>query len=79
MSRGRSPDPPPVEGGGGGARGQEGHGGHGRRRGGNAAVAGAKPLAKNGYKVRTAHACVKRAILLAAGLPVPNLSPLEAK
>ena len=45
----------------------------------DAAVAGAKPLAKNGYKVRTTHACVKRAIILAAGIPVPNLSPLEAK
>jgi xanthine dehydrogenase YagS FAD-binding subunit len=41
----------------------------------DAALAGAKPLAKNGYKVRTAHACVKRAVLLAAGIPVPSLLP----
>lgn len=40
----------------------------------DAAVAGATPLAKNAYKIRTAHACVKRAVLLAAGMPVPALS-----
>jgi len=45
----------------------------------DAAVAGAKPLAKNAYKIRTAHACVKRAVLLAAGIPVPDLSTIQAK
>jgi xanthine dehydrogenase YagS FAD-binding subunit len=32
-----------------------------------AAVAGATPLQQNAYKLKTAHACVKRAILAAAG------------
>jgi xanthine dehydrogenase YagS FAD-binding subunit len=33
----------------------------------DAALTGAKPLHGNAYKVQTAHACVKRAILMAAG------------
>ncbi len=34
----------------------------------DAAVAGATPLSQNAYKVKTAHAAVRRAILLAAGV-----------
>ena len=45
----------------------------------DAAVTGATPLEKNGYKVRTAHACVKRAVLLAAGIPVVDLSTIQTK
>ena len=37
---------------------------------GTAAVEGAKPLSKNGYKVRLARVAVKRAILRAAGMEV---------
>lgn len=36
---------------------------------GRAAVEGAKPLAQNGYKVRLVEVAVKRALLIAAGLP----------
>jgi xanthine dehydrogenase YagS FAD-binding subunit len=37
----------------------------------DAAVAGAKPMTGNGYKVQIARTAVKRAIMKAAGLPVP--------
>jgi xanthine dehydrogenase YagS FAD-binding subunit len=36
---------------------------------GRAAVEGAKPLSQNGYKVRLVEVAVKRALLIAAGLP----------
>jgi xanthine dehydrogenase YagS FAD-binding subunit len=36
---------------------------------GRAAVEGAKPLSQNGYKVRLVEVAVKRALMLAAGLP----------
>jgi xanthine dehydrogenase YagS FAD-binding subunit len=36
---------------------------------GAAAVEGAKPLAQNGYKVRLVEVAVKRALMIAAGLP----------
>jgi len=36
------------------------------------AVAGAKPMDKNGYKVQIVQTAVKRAILAAAGLPLPR-------
>ncbi|MBM3995922.1 MAG: molybdopterin dehydrogenase [Planctomycetes bacterium] len=36
---------------------------------GQAAVAGAKPLSQNGYKVRLVEVAVKRALTIAAGLP----------
>jgi xanthine dehydrogenase YagS FAD-binding subunit len=36
---------------------------------GRAAVEGAKPLAQNGYKVRLVEVAVKRALMIAAGLP----------
>jgi xanthine dehydrogenase YagS FAD-binding subunit len=36
---------------------------------GRAAVEGAKPLAQNGYKLRLVEVAVKRALLIAAGLP----------
>jgi xanthine dehydrogenase YagS FAD-binding subunit len=37
----------------------------------DAAVAGAKPLSQNAYKVQIARTAVKRAIMKAAGMPVP--------
>ena len=36
---------------------------------GRAAVEGAKPLSQNGYKVRLVEVAVKRALMIAAGLP----------
>ena len=36
------------------------------------AVAGAKPMEKNGYKIQITQTAVKRAILAAAGLPLPR-------
>ena len=36
----------------------------------NAALAGARPMTGNNYKIQVARTAVKRAILKAAGLPV---------
>jgi xanthine dehydrogenase YagS FAD-binding subunit len=40
----------------------------------DAAVKDARPMTDNGYKVQIARTAVKRAILKAAGLPVPSFS-----
>jgi xanthine dehydrogenase YagS FAD-binding subunit len=41
---------------------------------GERAVASAKPMERNGYKVKITQTAVKRAILAAAGLPIPRRS-----
>jgi xanthine dehydrogenase YagS FAD-binding subunit len=40
---------------------------------GSAAVSKARPLSQNGYKVKLAAVAVKRALLAAAGMPVPDV------